>query len=891
MRDTDARRGRGCRGRGGLEADTNLRPASISRGSNTRKTGRGSSGATTEVGRTKEALADANNVTSANTDGHTHKGQVEVGKGSADTLRVFSTPQWWLIGVNDGPTEVSQASTKHKHEKHESFQKHCVEKHAEMCRLYESTMQQDSEQRWLRKVSSDGTMGDKVASLTMLIQVCPVLSTGYIKALLTLASKMARGDAAMVVDALKDLFTGSLLPDRKLKSFAQMEPLSEKLLGKPAFTLRCVVAFFEDYLKTAFAAFIQILSEAAHSSVLFFKLKAIRTVHDLLTAKPEQERALLSLLVNKFGDLTSKVSSLVSQCLKKLEEAHPGMKSVIAKEAEVFLGRPNITASSQYRSVLHVTEMMLSRRPEDAKLAAQLVRLYVIQLERALRPAKPTKRPASSRAQWKRKSSKCRKGGLHEDDNRLIRTLISGIQRALPYMEAGLVASSPIETDTIDALFKVCHTVSAFSTRVAILSLLFKCMSSKNDFSERFYRLLYEQVLQFDFFSCAHRLQAVNLLKRCVPADISLLRGTAVGRRLLQVGTCSEAPVAVAGLVVIRELLQAHRAEMKALMGTANSDVRRQLLDGDDDAEEVFFDDVTADAATSESKSPKVSAVGQRPELAYEPSAREPRHARARNTPLWELHALAQHVHPFVAAGASRLVAADVFEDAGSNPFEDFSCGELLEQFAYVSRSRKVRLTGGRCKKQGGDDAAQQKATYNSERFAKRKRVLPHERFFQQYFLDAVVRAHVKKKANQRRQKEDAVDEEAGGKGNESDDEDGDEFFDAYLQEQTPKGEDGDSADVDDDSDMDDDFDASESDAVSSLGEEAGGGSSDSNGSDDGEGPEGSQANAVGCKRKVVDAALPATRGAKLKALKKKHSGSMFASADDFEQLLAEQYA
>ena len=51
--------------------------------------------------------------------------------------------------------------------------------------------------------------------------------------------------------------------------------------------------------------------------------------------------------MNKFGDLASKVSSNVSFYLKKLTEAHPGMKHIVTKEIEAFLVRPNVTQKSQ----------------------------------------------------------------------------------------------------------------------------------------------------------------------------------------------------------------------------------------------------------------------------------------------------------------------------------------------------------------------------------------------------------------------------------------------------------------------------------------------------------------------------------------------------------------
>merc|ERR1712125_136747 len=122
------------------------------------------------------------------------------------------------------------------------------------------------------------------------------------------------------------------------------------------------------------------------------------------------------------------------------------MKGIICSEVEAFLLRPNITSKSIYYAVLHLAEMRISRRPEDAKLAAQMIRLFVGRLEEALKPPKPDKKVMADKRK-RHKYIQKRKKGLQDDDNRLIRTLINGVQRAIPYMEAGLVTGSPLETE------------------------------------------------------------------------------------------------------------------------------------------------------------------------------------------------------------------------------------------------------------------------------------------------------------------------------------------------------------------------------------------------------------------------------------------------------------
>ena len=130
---------------------------------------------------------------------------------------------------------------------------------------------------------------------------------------------------------------------------------------------------------------------------------------------------------------------------------------------EAFLARPNVTQKSKYSALLLLSEVPL-RRERDGAVASQMVRLFVGQLELALRKPKLSKKEFERR---KRGLAPKQKGKpLREEDNRLVRTLINGIRRAMPYMD---VVGSPLQEETVNALFKVCHTVDAFSTRALSL--------------------------------------------------------------------------------------------------------------------------------------------------------------------------------------------------------------------------------------------------------------------------------------------------------------------------------------------------------------------------------------------------------------------------------------
>jgi len=619
----------------------------------------------------------------------------------------------------------------------------------------------------------------------------------------------------------------------------------------------CVVSFFEDYLKTAYAAFVQILAAAGHNTVVFIKNRALKKAYELLCAKPEQEKALLSLLINKLGDSSSKVSSNVSFCIKELLKKHPGMKSPVVKEAEAFLARPNITTTSKYFALLLLSEISLSQT--DGVVASRLVRLFVAQLEVAL------KKPKLSKKEFRRRKrglapKKKNLQPLREEDNRLVRTLINGIRRAMPYVDA--IGGAALTDDTVNSLFKVCHTVNAFSTRVSILGLLYRGLAS-GDPPDRFYRLLYEQLGHFDFFTSSHSWQAFMLLQKCVPADASCARGVAMARRLLQLGVGTEPMVTIASLGVMRDLFAVRRIEMLPLMHTVDRKVVPAEEEGNAAEEEHFVDDDVAEATAK--NAPK--------ETHYDPLWREPRFARARNAPFWELQALSSHVHPSVSHYAQKLMRAEAYQDAPANPFDIFSVSELLEQFAYHSRVKRERRSGKKL-----DEKA---ATMNSQTFLKRKNVQPHERFFKSYFTDPTIAKEQERKRKATKKNLEDVDEEQDG-------EDSDEFFDEYLKGQMPDAEEDDDDDDeddmdDDDDDLDDDGDDG-GDVCAEEGEQEPGTSDESEAGVFCDGDVDEEEVVNGAKGKKDKR----SRVEKAKELKKKRkgSGSMFASIDDFQQLL-----
>lgn len=60
-----------------------------------------------------------------------------------------------------------------------------------------------------------------------------------------------------------------------------------------------ILWYYEDSLKKLYFEFIQLLEELSHDNLEYVKNKSLSSIYELLVAKPEQEKNLLTLLVNK----------------------------------------------------------------------------------------------------------------------------------------------------------------------------------------------------------------------------------------------------------------------------------------------------------------------------------------------------------------------------------------------------------------------------------------------------------------------------------------------------------------------------------------------------------------------------------------------------------------
>ncbi|CAL1585659.1 unnamed protein product [Knipowitschia caucasica] len=525
--------------------------------------------------------------------------------------------------------------------------------------LYRSkkNLQRGANSSWMKNVVSAGVLADRLAAMTVLIQDSPVHSLEHLSSLVAMMRrKGGRRMGLMAVDTLRELLLSDLLPEnRKLHPFKlrPFEDLEQRASGnREARDRRLLLWMFEHKLKIIMEDFVSALEVVSHDTVLTTKAKALTTAFELLSARPEQEKALLTQMVNKLGDPEYKLAAKASHTLETLLHRHPNMKGVVCAEVERLLFRANVGEKAQYYALCFLSQVILTR--DDGALAGRLIGIYF------------------SFFRW------CVK--RQEVAGRMLSALLSGVNRAYPYATEGDAAVRK----HMDTLFSVVHSVR-FNTAVQALMLLFQVMESQQAVSDRYYCALYRKLLDPGLVSSSRQSMFLNLVYKSVKADTVLRRVKAFLKRLLQVSAENSASFTCGALFLLSEILRSKPGLQTLLQD--NQDGEESFRDQPDEEEEENF--VDADKATPPPQDkPSASWVhhhnmeGGVRSHSYDPLHRNPLFCGADHCTLWELHQLAAHYHPSVSLFAKTILKGESVSYSG-DPLQDFTLIRFLDRFVF----------------------------------------------------------------------------------------------------------------------------------------------------------------------------------------------------------------
>lgn len=641
---------------------------------------------------------------------------------------------------------------------------------------------------------SSGTLADKVSALTLVVQESPVHTTKSFENLLALAKKRSRGQAVSALGALKDLLgAGLVLPaERRLRSFEAQPGLLGTLQNGASHTwrntdplpgaiskLHLIYWAYEEWLKNSYFEMLKVLEGWCNDEVDFARQRAVTYVFELLRDKPEQETNLLRLLVNKLGDPDKKIASRTSYLILQLQTTHPLMKPIIVKaiESELLL-KPNQGTHARYYAINTLNQTILSVKEEA--VAQNLLGIYFDLFVSLLKKPDLDKLRAGpvinkkgqlqggggakgKKAQAKADKELLAKLASEETNEKMISAVLTGVNRAFPF-----AGSNDASLDThMDTLFRITHS-SNFNTSIQALMLIQQLATTRNIAVDRFYRTLYESLLDHRLVTSSKHALYLNLLFRSLKADVNIKRVKAFVKRLLQILTLHQPPFVCGVLYLIREL----EVTIPGL-----SSLLKDPEELDDADEEVFRDVPDEDEPVNRAPSSTMheDRVLSRQRLhAYDGRKRDPEHSNADKSCLWELMPFLSHFHPSVSLFADRLV--DGSEMPSKPDLASHTLIHFLDRFVY--RNAKTSAGGLRGSSimqplAGGDSrgilvsngASNRTSSVNTEAFWRKdaEDVAVDEVFFHRYF------SHVgKNKSHSRKDKK--VTETSNGVSDSEDD-------------------------------------------------------------------------------------------------------------------------
>lgn len=158
------------------------------------------------------------------------------------------------------------------------------------------------------------------------------------------------------------------------------------------------------------------------------------------------------------------------------------------------------------------------------------------------------------------------------------------------------------------------------------MMLIQQLTSSHQVSADRFYRTLYESLLDPRVATSSKQTLYLNLLYKALKSDLNVRRVKAFVKRIVQVLGLHQPSFICGMFYLIRELERTF---------TGVQSLFDQPEENDSDEEEIFRDVPDEDEGRGETEDSERRP--QKPNHGYDPRKREPEHSNADRTCLWEL--------------------------------------------------------------------------------------------------------------------------------------------------------------------------------------------------------------------------------------------------------------
>ncbi|OII72774.1 CCAAT-box-binding transcription factor [Cryptosporidium ubiquitum] len=423
-----------------------------------------------------------------------------------------------------------------------------------LIRIREETFKKitpDKDTVWLRNMSQDvkATLKDRTESCTILIQQNPILYINEMKVLQGILNNATNktGFLKMIDTILNLLIEGSLFPKSRELSYLQdhekLIPLIKDQNEITITTFEFVQIYFENFLKEWYLSFTNVLLKMLNDTLWTVRKKIITVIYHLSSIM-EQRYSLVNFLVHKFGDKEDKVASHSTFLLGELIKNHRNSQVLslvlnilsdhISKNLDSFHKslnlNPKINTINQvifrhiYRLILFISEIKLSKNYNYFSLDINQINNITNHPPpiKILRLCLSSLKVIVESKTWDfQTKNKNQVSIVKEPLYRLLRVTLNCINRSLPYAEAQIKIVNDqlsnqllqeFETNYIPKLYYLCHNIQCGSIRIVILNVLYRISKILNILSDRYYRLLYSQLLYKPIYTSKNKKLLVFLI-------------------------------------------------------------------------------------------------------------------------------------------------------------------------------------------------------------------------------------------------------------------------------------------------------------------------------------------------------------------------------------------
>lgn len=340
-------------------------------------------------------------------------------------------------------------------------------RYLDACKRHQESLQMTrSDREWFIEVTKKGTLNDKLAAYAMAIQEGPLYSMDHLKKVLEFAGSENRHENLGAAEAMTDILVGNdFLPKARKLYYLHQRPLAS------ADEDTLVHWYFEDQLKTIFFSFLKLLEKMLQDTVEYNRERATRFLFDLLMACPlEQQANTLNLMANKLGDPHKKLSSRIIFYLEQYIQKYPREAVSVVNAIKEVITRPSVPERAQYYGLTLFTQLYFA--PSEPELVTAVMSVYTVFFKSVVVPMI---------VEMNKKSSKNKKKKPMEEQEppRLAKVILSGINRALPFLPAGHADTKKVIGDMLEPLLKLCKMAN-INTAILALSL-FHSLSNLSD--------------------------------------------------------------------------------------------------------------------------------------------------------------------------------------------------------------------------------------------------------------------------------------------------------------------------------------------------------------------------------------------------------------------------